>query len=71
MASKGLSGLNGTWENHKQGSENSIKAGDTPMKDGFMVNYDGPRDHVELLEYYFGHPSSTSKQHGAPRRSRW
>lgn len=71
MASHALSGLHGTKENHMQGSENSIKAGNTPMKDGFAACYDGPRDHIDLLEYYYGHPTSTSKSHGSPSMSSW
>ena len=71
MASKALSGLSGTKENHQQGSENSVKAGDSPLKDGFMAHYDGPTTHVELLEYYYGHPTSTRKSSGAPPESQW
>lgn len=71
MASKSTSGLTGTKENRQQGQENSIKAGDSPTKDGFSAHYDGPNDHIGLLEFYYGHPSSSVKNHGAPSRSQW
>jgi hypothetical protein len=71
MASKGLSGLTGTKENHLQGSENSVKAGSSPTTDGLSINYDGPNDHIGLLEYYFGNPTSTKKNKGAPDMSQW
>lgn len=83
MASHALSGLTGTQENGQrgQGPENSIhagmsmgqqqNAGSSPSKQGLCIQYDGPRSHTDLLEFYFGHPTSTAKDSGAPSLSRW
>lgn len=74
MANKGTGDIGGPYYAAYPGTsqERGVNARNTPLKDGTEVStHMGPTNLQDMLQFYFGEPTSSHANKGHARHSRW